>query len=343
MASDHGSSPLSLGAQFTREVEQALAQDSSQSAKRVFLNVWRRLKPEYEAMHQALNQYLTRLIEESSIRATLHSRLKKDDSISKSIDRREEHWGKTYDTPKLILNGIHDLVGFRTVVDYPSGLDQTYQLIKKHFSVEGINTFSTDRDVGILWKPRFGAYEGKNFQVRMRPDEHNTGISVYYEVVFEIQVTSVAESLYNRLAHPLHYKQSSGTLSRQDEMIIDISHGLSLCYWITITCMEERLEGKSAMADQTSPLPHTVRKIAGHAPEDELDDLDDLVNITPDMPVISGDRSLERSKAGPSSLKRAAPSDDTVSIELLLRSLINLPQESRSDADVWNGIRDMLG
>ncbi|CAF3624137.1 unnamed protein product [Fusarium graminearum] len=343
MASDHGSPPSSLNAKFTREVQNALAQDSSQSVKAAFFDVWQRLKPEYETMHQALNQYLTHQLEESSIRATLHSRVKKDDSISKSIDRREEHWGKTYDSPKQILDGIHDLVGFRIVVDYPSGLDQSYQLIKKHFSVERINTFSTDRDVGVLWKPRFGAYEGKNFQVRMSPDEHNVGLSIYYEVLFEIQVTSIAESLYNRLAHPLHYKKSSGTLSRQDEMIIDISHGLSLCYWITIACMEERLEGQSAMASQTSPLPHTVRKIAGHDPEDELDDLDDLVNITPDMPVIPGDRSLGCSKTGPSTLKRTAPSDDTVSIELLLKSLIDLPQENRSDADVWNGIRDRLG
>ncbi|EKJ71637.1 hypothetical protein FPSE_08083 [Fusarium pseudograminearum CS3096] len=343
MASDHESSPLSLGAKFTREVEHALARDSSQSAKRVFFDVWRRLKPEYEAMHQALNQYLNRQLEESSIRATLYSRLKKDDSISKSIDRREQHWGTTYDSPKLILDGIHDLVGFRIIVDYPSGLDQSYQLIKNHFSVEGINTFSTDRDVGVLWKPRFGAYEGKNFQVRMSPDKHNTGLSVYYEVLFEIQVTSIAESLYNRLAHPLHYKKSSGTLSRQDEMIIDMSHGLSLCYWITIACMEETLEGKSGIGDQTSPLPHTVRKIAGHDADDTLDDLDDLVKITPEIPVISGDRSLGSSRAGSSRLKRTAPSDDIVSIEILLKSLSDIRQEHRSDAEIWNGIRDKLG
>ncbi|KAF5228564.1 hypothetical protein FAUST_10994 [Fusarium austroamericanum] len=343
MASDHGLPPLSLGTKFTREVENALEQDPSRSARAVFFDVWRRLKPEYEAMHQTLNQYLTRQLEDSSIRATLHSRLKKDDSISKSIDRREEHRRKTYDSPKLILDGIHDLVGFRIVVDYPSGIDQAYHLIKKRFTVEGMNTFSADRDVGVLWKPRFGAYEGKNFQVRMNPNEHNTGLSVYYEVLFEIQVTSIAESLYNRLAHPLLYKKSSGKLSRQDEMVIDISHGLSLCYWIAVACMEETLEGKSEIAGQKSPLPPTVRMIAGNDPQDSLDNLDDLVKITPDMPVFPGDRYMERSKAGSSSLKRTAPWNDTVSIELLLRSLVDIPQENRSDADVWNEVRDRLG
>ncbi|CAG1996108.1 unnamed protein product [Fusarium graminearum] len=142
----------------------------------------------------------------------------------------------------------------------------------------------------------------------MSPDEHNTGLSIYYEVLFEIQVTSIAGSLYNRLAHPLHYKKSSGTLSRQDEMIIDMSHGLSLCYWITVACMEETLEATSGISDQKSPLPPTVRSIALNDPQESMDNLDELVNITPDMPVIPGDRSLGRSKAGPSSLKRSAPS-----------------------------------
>ncbi|KAH6994644.1 hypothetical protein EDB82DRAFT_546150 [Fusarium venenatum] len=334
---------LGLSVRFDREVENVLAKNPTQSAKQVFFEVWQILMPEYEAMQQALNQYLSWQLEESSIRATLNSRVKKDDSICKSIERREEFRGKEYDSPGLIRNGIHDLIGFRIIVDYPSGLDQSYQLIKKRFSVEGINTFSSDRDVGVLWKPRFGAYEGRNFQVRMRPDEYNTGLSLYYGVLFEIQVTSIAESLYNKLAHPLQYKESAGTLSRQDEMIIDMSHGLSLCYWITIACMEERLETNSKTTHENSPLPDPIRIIAGHDPEENPDDLDDLVRATPDMPIISGDRSLRGSKAGSSTLKRTAPSEDTVSIELLLRSLTDLPREYRSDTDIWNGIRDKLG
>ncbi|XEV01630.1 hypothetical protein FSHL1_006917 [Fusarium sambucinum] len=343
MSSDRLSLPSGLSARFDQEVEDALSKDPSQPAKLVFIEVWRKLKPEYEAMHQALKQYLSHQLHESSIRATLHSRVKKDDSIFKSIDRREEFHGKQYDNPRLIRNGIHDLVGFRIIVDYPSGLDQSYQLIKKRFSVEGVNTFSSDRDVGVLWKPRFGAYEGRNFQVRMLPEECNAGLSIYYEVLFEIQITSIVESLYNRLAHPLHYKKSSGTLSRQDEMIIDMSHGLSLCYWITIACMEEKLEGDSNTTHENPSLPNPVRIIAGHDPEENPSDLDDLVKATPGIPVISGDRSLRCSNTGSSSSKRTAPSDDTVSIELLLRSLVDLPRENRSDADVWNEIRDKLG
>ncbi|OBS26003.1 hypothetical protein FPOA_06533 [Fusarium poae] len=343
MASDLFSPPLGLSARFDREVEQLLAQDPTQPAKHVFFEVWRRLKPEYEAMHQALNHHLARQLEESSIRATLHGRVKKDDSISNSIDRRQEFHGKEYDNPGLIRNAIHDLIGFRIIVDYPSGLDQSYQLIKKRFSIEGTNTFSSDREVGVLWKPRFGAYEGRNFQVRLRHDKSNPELSIYYEVLFEIQVTSIAESLYNRLAHPLHYKKSSGTLSRQDEMIIDMSHGLSLCYWITIACMEERLENNSETASKKSLLPDTVRMIAGCDPEDTQVDMDALANVTPELPVIPGDRPLRSEKAGLPSLKRTAPSDDTVSIELLLRSLIDLPRKNRTNADIWNEIRDKLG
>ncbi|KAL3602932.1 hypothetical protein FPOAC2_07249 [Fusarium poae] len=343
MASDLFSPPLGLSARFDREVEQLLAQDPTQPAKHVFFEVWQRLKPEYEAMHQALNQHLSRQLEENSIRATLHGRVKKDDSISKSIDRRQEFHGKEYDNPGLIRNAIHDLIGFRIVVDYPSGLNQSYQLIKKRFSIEGVNTFSSDREVGVLWKPRFGAYEGRNFQVRMSPDKSNGELSAYYEVLFEVQVTSIAESLYNRLAHPLHYKKSSGTLSRQDEMIIDMSHGLSLCYWITIACMEEKLESDSETSSQKSPIPDTVRTIAGRDPEDTQVDMDGLADLTPELPVISGDRSLIGSKSGSSSMKRTAPTEDTISREQLLRLLFDLPRENRSDEDIWRDIRDRLG
>ncbi|RGP64299.1 vegetative incompatibility het-e-1 [Fusarium sporotrichioides] len=343
MSCEQAFPPLTLSAQFELEVENALAQDPSLSPKVVFFEVWRKLKPQYEAMHQALKQYLSCQLKESSIRATLYSRVKKKDSIFKSIVRREESDPEKYKSANLIREGIHDLLGFRIVVDYPSGLKKSDELIRKRFSVQRMNSFSSDREVGVLWKPRFGAYEGNNYQVRMTADDFNKGLSMYYKVLFEIQVTSIAESLYNKLAHPLHYKQSSGPLCHQDEMIIDISHGLSLCYWITIACMEDRLEESLNTDRQQSPLPDAVRMVAGHDPEDSLNDLDHLVKVTPDMPILPGTRSQESSKAGSSSLKGPAPSRDTVSIESLLKSLIDLPRENRSDTEIWNGIRDKLG
>ncbi|KAL6915466.1 hypothetical protein FSST1_006961 [Fusarium sambucinum] len=343
MSSDKLSLPFGLSARFDQEVENVLAKDPSRPAKLVFFDVWGKLKPEYEVMHKAMTQYLSGQLENSSIRATLHGRVKQDDSIFKSIDRRESFHGKKCDSPKLILDSVHDLVGFRIIVDYPSGLDQSCRLIKERFVVEGVNTFFSDREVGVLWKPVFGAYESRNFQVRMNLDHDNKGLSMYSGVLFEIQVTSIAESLYNRLAHPLHYKRASGKLYRQDEMVIDMSHGLSLCYWITIACMEERLEADSDMARPKSPLPHTVRMIAGKDSEDTQGDLDDLVKVTPELPVMTEDRSLGSSKAGSSNLKRTAPSQYTVSIELLLRLIIDIPRENRSDTDIWDGIRDKLG
>ncbi|KAK4125434.1 hypothetical protein N657DRAFT_631741 [Parathielavia appendiculata] len=46
--------------------------------------------------------------------------------------------------------------------------------------------------------------------------------------MFEVQVTTIAESQYNKLAHAILYKGSSGPQTRQDEIVVDLSHGTSL-------------------------------------------------------------------------------------------------------------------
>ncbi|KAF5694888.1 vegetative incompatibility het-e-1 [Fusarium globosum] len=193
------------------------------SPKVAFIEVWQDIKADYEIMRKVVHQHLSCLLDENSIRATVASRTKTLESISKSIDRRDDSKpdGQKHQSPRQIFDDLHDLVGFRVVVDYPSGLERSYDLIEARFKMEKFNNFPSTRAVGQYWKPRFGAYETRNYLVRLASD-CSIELAIYADILFEIQVTTMAESLYNKLAHPLFYKASQGPLSRKDEMIIDM-------------------------------------------------------------------------------------------------------------------------
>ncbi|KAF5006477.1 hypothetical protein FDECE_7164 [Fusarium decemcellulare] len=345
MASSTLSIRSTLRAKIDVKIQDALSHDSPKSA---FINIWLQLKDDYEAMRQDLNLYLSRQLDQNRIRATLHSRIKTLESIKKSIDRRESSriglGGGGYESPKEIFDDVHDLVGFRIVVDYLSGLEDSYAMIDKTFRKEREpHVFSSDRQVGQLWKPRFGAYEAQNYQVRLDP-KYNTELPIYNGVLFEIQVISVAESLYNKLAHPLLYKGSTAGLSRKEEMMIDLSHGLALCYWITLSSMEDRLESKkednSQGVHRQSQLPDAVRKAAALDQTEEY--MDDLVDITPNVQSISQARQPQ-SLGKSSSLQRDASSGDRISRETLLYSLFDPSESIHPDEEFWAKIRSKLG
>ncbi|KAF4455182.1 vegetative incompatibility het-e-1 [Fusarium albosuccineum] len=184
MSSSASSIQSTLRARIDLKILDTLSHDSPKSA---FISIWLQLKDDYEAMRQDLNQYLSHQLGQNRIRATLQSRTKPLESIKKSIDRRESSridlGGRRYESPQEIFDDVHDLVGFRIVVDYLSGLKDSYSMIDKTFRKERKpHVFSSDRQVGQFWKPRFGAYEAQNYQVRLDP-KYNTEFPIYHGVL----------------------------------------------------------------------------------------------------------------------------------------------------------------
>ncbi|KAH7198954.1 uncharacterized protein B0J16DRAFT_379402 [Fusarium flagelliforme] len=308
------------GARLRDRIDTALQNaPAGKSPKLAFIEMWQDVEKDYETMRKDLHQYLADLLDKASVRATVASRTKTLDSISKSIDRRDGAKSKEhqYRSPRGIFDDLHDLVGFRIVVDYPSGLKESFRIIEKSFLVERFNSFSSDRAIGQHWNPKFGAYETRNYLLRSESSSHGT---IYAGVLFEIQVTTMAESLYNKLAHPLLYKGSQHPLSRRDEMIIDMGHGAALLYWITVACMEEKLESNHEGVQHGSRFPKSVSHLAGH--EGTVMNLDALVNDTPDIPSTS---------------------QDVTSIDFLLKSLADIRLSNIGEENIWKDIRDKLG
>ncbi|KAK4205814.1 hypothetical protein QBC37DRAFT_248112, partial [Rhypophila decipiens] len=140
-----------------------------------------------------------------------------------------------------IFDEIHDLVGLRIVLQYPDDMQRAIDFIKGNFSeVRQPAVFRSDREVGRYWKPWFGAYQTRNYRLRLEDQKCRT-LSQFCGVLFEIQLTTIAEDLYNRFAHTFLYKGLPETLSRQDEMVIDMAHGISLCYSLCLMYMKENL------------------------------------------------------------------------------------------------------
>ena len=292
--------------------------EAGKDPKVAFIDIWQDVQADYESMRDAVHHYLSRLFDEHCVRATIASRRKTLDSISKSTNRRNDTKpeGQKYQSPRDIFNDLHDLVDFRVVGDYPSGLDKSYYLIEERFQVERYNSFSSDPAIGQHWKTRFGAYETRIYLLRLGPSEN---ITDYTRVLFEVQVTTMAESLYNKLAHPLLYKESKSGLSRKDEMVIDMGHGAALLYWITVACMEERLEGAQEGGDWGSRFPNSVRNLAGD--EVTATSLDAVVHATPDIP--------------------STPQNST-SIDFLLKALANIRICDASEENIWGTIGEKL-
>ncbi|KAL6410694.1 NWD1 protein [Ilyonectria robusta] len=312
------------------------------SPKDVFVEyVWPKLSADYGSMVQELVKYCNDQLGDKGIPAKVEGRAKSKDSIRDTLERREQHRidrreGK-YKTLREILKDMHDLAGIRVVVDYPSDVDKANQFIKAAFEAKKEpNKFARDRPIGKLWETWFGAYESFNHHVTLKPD--TLGVSrTFCKVMFEVQITSLPESLYNRLAHPLLYKESFGAISRKDEMIIDMSHGLALCYSLCQLFMQDKFEGPSRSANEMEGMRDAARKaIPAPGVEQVARDMDALV----DLANLASEPGTDDTTS--SNLETSASLGKTIPVESLLNALSKLSEESGSNKHLWASLNDEI-
>lgn len=208
--------------------------------------------PEVEKDYQEMADELAKLCKEEliirKVPAVVESRVKSSDSIAKSLERREIYRQtrkeEQYRNIREILLDLHDLVGIRIIVDYLDQIKTTTDFIASKFHKEKEpNVFSANRKVGHSWTSWFGAYECTNYHVSAEYPE-SSNLSCYNGVIFEIQVTSLPANLYNKIAHPLLYKEEAGELSQGDEIVIDLTKGLAFCYSLCTYYKRQKLDGK---------------------------------------------------------------------------------------------------
>jgi hypothetical protein len=132
--------------------------------------------------------------------------------------------------------------------------------------------------------------------------------------------------LYNKLAHPLLYKQQAGDISRRDEMVIDLSHGLSLCYSICLLYAQDKL-GNIEQPDQG--LMSAMRSAANDGNDGQLENMAPLLSMMPDT-VKTQLASIRKQEPG-----------SKVSTELLTSMLSTLPEQCPPE-QLWIGFVEKM-
>lgn len=212
-------------------------------------HIWPQIRDDYRQMTDYLEEQLRTALMERHIDAEISSRVKEDVSIAKTLERRQlgllDRWGNGFNSYQHILREMHDLSGLRVVLMNREDRDTANGLIEGLFTKQKQPAhFDPTREVGQFWKkPWFGAYETHNHRMQLA-DGETAALGAGYQysgITFEIQITTFADSLYNKLAHDLLYKADPGLVTAQEEMVIDVSHGLARCFELCMRIVRPKL------------------------------------------------------------------------------------------------------
>ncbi|KAK4466236.1 kinesin light chain [Cladorrhinum samala] len=268
-----------LSSKIRHRIENSEACIGSSDPKTVFVDeVWPTLQRDYDTMRAELDAFCTSRLQSLGIRCEVSSRTKMRDSIEKSLQRREEalETGGRFASLAQVLGAVHDLVGLRIVLDYPDDFQKATKFISDAFHKErDPTTFLPDREIGV-WRSWFGAYQTVNHRLSLQKSNletlSNSDTSTLLQfcgVLFEIQLTTFEENLYNQIAHPLLYKKSSGQLTLQEEQVLDMAHGAARFYTLCKVFLKNKLHETPEPADQGQIVQGTkgfVRILAEHIP-----------------------------------------------------------------------------
>lgn len=236
------------------------------------LHIWPDIRDEYRRMTQYLEQELKRVLKERHIDAEVVSRVKEESSITKTLKRREldliVHQRSGFESYQDIFREMHDLSGLRIVLMNPEDRQTSQEMIEELFQQhKPPSHFHPSREVGHFWKkPWFGAYETQNHRVHLVNDDESAWKEShrYSGVMFEVQLTTFSDNLYNKLAHDLLYKADPGLVTGQEEMVIDVSHGLARCFELCMRILRPKLH-----RDSENRRVGASESLSGHT-EDEV-------------------------------------------------------------------------
>ncbi|KLU92677.1 hypothetical protein MAPG_11665 [Magnaporthiopsis poae ATCC 64411] len=159
-----------------------------------------------------------------------------------------------------VFQEMHDLVGLRIVPRNELARERAQKLIDKFQMEKESVHISPDRKVGEYWDVRFGAYESRNH--RLVAWNHHL-LAPYYGVMFEVQITTWAKTIYNILAHPLLYKAIYGGLSKPIEGMVDSIGGMA-------STLETQL---SVLRAAVTQMFEERAAVAASAPNADLDEI----------------------------------------------------------------------
>lgn len=163
----------------------------------------------YEKFRGLVEDYIRNLLNDEQISFhSITSRTKNIDSLTKKIELKNKYQK---------LQEITDLVGIRIITYYSDTVDQISKLIEKRFVIDRDNSIDKRKTID---PDRFG-YRSLHYVVQINNGQiqFNTDFS-YYNLKFEIQISSILQYTWAEIEHDLGYKS-------QEEIPYDIKRSFS--------------------------------------------------------------------------------------------------------------------
>lgn len=163
----------------------------------------------YEKFRGQVEDYIRSLLNNEHISFhSITSRTKNIDSLTKKIELKNKYQK---------LQDITDLVGIRIITYYSDTVDQISKLIEKRFVIDRDNSIDKRKTID---PDRFG-YRSLHYVVQINNGQiqFNTDFN-YYDLKFEIQISSILQYTWAEIEHDLGYKS-------QEEIPYDIKRSFS--------------------------------------------------------------------------------------------------------------------
>ncbi|CAG9990553.1 unnamed protein product [Clonostachys byssicola] len=240
-----------------------LPANGSSSLKTNFCSeTWPSLKPKYEDFVDGVVRYLKEELQTRNLNCMVIGRAKTAESVQQSLDRREKHRQRPCIGLGDILETIHDLAGSMVILQRRSDVQKVNQFIAQSFhAIQQPTHWSRDRQPGVHWESLFGSYESNNHHVTLYGDSNY--LAGGPGVIFEIQVTTCGDQMYNLLAHDWYYKKAHGPLSRKDEIVLDMIHAAAIMVEVGAEYMKEREEENRNEARPEYDVLHIIQLAQG--------------------------------------------------------------------------------
>lgn len=205
----------------------------------------------YEKLSNIVAKLIDQKLKEKGIRAIVTNRAKNESRLKEKLIIRNKE--KKYSNKEEIINDIIDLSGVRIALYFPNDRDKVDSIIKKEFNCLNTKDFPNENRE-LTYKKRFSGYWAKHYRVKIDKEKHDGVSSRFVDSITEIQVASVLMHAWAEVEHDLAYKPLNGTLSEEENAILDELNGLVMAGEIALERLqkagEERIKANNKLKNQ---------------------------------------------------------------------------------------------
>ena len=204
-----------------------------------FVGEFKRDEKEYKSVCSAARRRIKAALDKEGIMAIVTARVKDPDRLLQKLKNREKEYGRRYATREEIFGDIHDLVGARIALYFPSDAAKLRPLLERDFELQQepkifpgrVALFGEDAVRFTACKRkiypgyaarRFDGYCATHYRVRLK----QTAEMSIPNPLIEIQVASVLMHAWSEVEHDLAYKNMMGQVSMEEYEALDEINGL---------------------------------------------------------------------------------------------------------------------